>query len=93
MAVIERKSVVSDELVRTLFQVTCDHPTGERCWEYGVNMFLFQGPTAEADARIRVAELTTVGRTTVAVARQEHRRVRRQGERVARDRFIWSDVV
>lgn len=86
------KPVQSDVLHRTIFQVKCDHPKGRWEWEYGVNAFLFEGPTAEADARIRAAELTTAGRTNVAIKKQEHRKVRLAGQRVDRDRFVWTEV-
>ena len=87
------KSVVSDVLHRTVFQVKCDHPAGEPLLEYGRNIFLFEGPTAEADARIRSHELAATGMTNVTIKVQQHRKVRLAGQRVDRDRFVWSDVV
>lgn len=87
-----RKPVVSDTLHKTTFQVKCDHPSGGQVSEYGVNCFLFVGPTAEQDAEICKLELLAVSAVNVRVAKQEWRKVRRAGERVDRDVFRWSNV-
>lgn len=79
-------SVTSGDLVKTVYQVTCDHPDGGR--EYGVNVFWFVGPTAEADAEIQRLELLALGRSNVRLAKNEHRRS--QAPRA--DRYQWSEV-
>lgn len=87
-----RPAVVSDVLHKTTYQVRCDHPSGEPVNEYGVNLFLYSGPTAAADAEIRKLELAVTSAGNIRVAKQEWRKVRRAGERVDRDVFRWSDV-
>lgn len=87
-----RAAIISDVLHKTVFRVKCDPVGPEPLLVYGLDVFLFEGPTAEADARIRAIELTTAGRTNVTVKKQEHRKVRLAGQRVDRDRFVWSDV-
>ncbi len=60
------------------YRVTCDRPAGERV-EYGRNVFVFVGPTALDDARIRRLELTAVGRTGVRVDLVFSHKPRRRG--------------
>lgn len=91
-AIFDTSKPASDRLHKTVFQVKCDHPSGQPLWEYGVNVFLFVGPTAAADAEICKLELLAVRRGNVKVAKQEHWKIRRIGYRVERDVFRWSDV-
>lgn len=76
----------------TVYQVKCDHPATAGLKEYGVNVFLFVGRTAEVDARIRALELEAAGMAGVKIHRQEYRREPVAGSRAPRDRFAWREV-
>lgn len=83
-------AIISGDLVKTVYQVTCDHPAGGGR-EYGLNVFWYTGPTAFADAEIQRLELLVLGRANVRLSKNEHRRVRTPGRPVA-DTYRWSEV-
>lgn len=73
------------------YAVACDHPSGRREDEYGVNLFRF-GPAEEADALALAAELTAAGRAGVRVSRQDRAEWVPAGCRVARQRHRWTRI-
>lgn len=87
-----RPPIISDRLANTVYQVEYTHPDGPLLKEYGRNVFLFDGPEAEANAMIWAAELRTAGRPGVRCSRMEERRVRRQGEPIERAVYRWFDI-
>lgn len=74
---------------RVKYLVSCDHPSGRRKGEYGVNQFWF---TNVADAAAKCNEMLAAGQTGVDFQRQTEIRFIPARCTVERSQYKWETV-